>query len=163
MNDPLRQRWEIVVECLDDLLRVRMACSKEIADQFLFLGVDAENGIPRLFMKASVMGDDFELAIPLRMAFERAFFQSFASSQTMLAEQLGHHLDTDAKAARGQFLRQAAQREVGPQYPFAHRVARRMGTNDLQESGIETGKQRQIGFSPAPFFRDRPGERDGSS
>jgi hypothetical protein len=162
MNDPFRQRGKIVVEGLDDLLRVSMARSKEVANQFLFLGVNAENGIRRLFIKAAVMGDDFELAIPLRMAFERAFFQGFASPETVLMKQLDHHLDTDAEATRGQFLREAAQGEVGPQNPFAHRISRRMGANDIEEGGVEIGKQRQTRFSSAPFFWDRPGERDGS-
>ena len=54
------------------------------------------------------MGDDFELAILLRMVFERAFFQSFASSEMVLVQQLGDNLDADAKAARGQFLGQVA-------------------------------------------------------
>ena len=108
VNDAARERGKVVVKGFNDLLSVRVSRSEEIADQFLFLGVDAENGIARIFVKTSVMGDDFELAILLRMVFERAFFQSFASSEMVLVQQLGDNLDADAKAARGQFLGQVA-------------------------------------------------------
>ena len=163
VDDSARQRGKVMVEGFDDRLRVRVARSEEVADQFLLLGVDAGNGIARVLIAVSVLSDDFKWAILLRMVFERAVFQRLAPAQMVLLEQLGHDLDAHAKTARGQFRGPAPQRKIGPQNPFAHRVAGGVGANDLPKGGIEVGKQRHAGFPSAPFFRDRPGERAGSS
>lgn len=39
------QRRKVVVQRLDDFLRIGVARSEEIAEQFLFLGVDAQNRV----------------------------------------------------------------------------------------------------------------------
>jgi hypothetical protein len=40
-----------------------------------------------------------------------------------------------------------------------HRIACGVGSHDLQERGVQAGKQAQTGFPSAPFFRDRPGDK----
>ena len=145
---------KIVIQGFDGFLRVRMALAKKIADEFLLLGVDTENGIARPFIKGPQACDVLELAIAEGMVFEGAFFQGFASAQAMLVEQLNDNGNTDPKPALRQLGRHSSQREIGPQGACPHGVARCVGSDDLQEGSIETWEQAQACFSAAPFFRE---------
>lgn len=151
---------EIVVQGFNGFLRVGAALAKKIADEFFLLGVDAENGIARLFIKGSQTCNVLELAVAERMVFEGAFLQGFASAQAMLVEQLDDNGNADAKPALYQLGRHAAQRQIGPQGACPHGVARRVGSDNFQKGGIQTRKQAQAGFSAAPFFRERPGGKE---
>lgn len=145
---------KIVVQRFNGFLRVSMAVAKKVANEFLLLGIDAEYGITSLFVTGAKPCDVLELAVAVRMVFERAFFEGFASSQTMLVQQLDDDGHTDPELALRQFRCQAPQRQVGPQGARFHRITCRVGTDNLQEGIIETGEQAQTGFSAAPFFRD---------
>ena len=161
VDDATRQRRKVVVIGFDDLLGIGVPLPEEVADQFLLLGIDAENGRACVFVEAAVVVDDLELAVPLRVVLLRAFLQSFTSPHLVLGQQLGDDGNADTKATCGQLLRQSPQREVSPQHSFPHRISGRVRTNDVQEGGIKAGEQRQARFPAAPFFRDRPGAREG--
>lgn len=89
--------------------------------------------------------------------FQRQRFLSFASAQVMTIEQLGHDRNADVEPALAEFRDDRGTGKVGPQNSFAHGIAGNTRIDDLQKSSVEASKQAQAGFSPAPFFRERPG------
>jgi hypothetical protein len=146
-----------MIEGLHWFLRVKMAGAKQKPQEFLVFRVNAEDRIRRFLVFSTKAGDDLKLLIALGMAFQRQIFLSFAASQIVPIEQLGHDRNADREAALGEFSSDLGPRKIGPQNAFAHGIASDAWLEDVEESSIETGKQSQTGFSAAPFFRERPG------
>ena len=72
VDDAAGVAGKVVVQGFDGFLRVGVSFAKKIADQFLFLGVDAENRVAGLFIKSTQTCDVAELAVTVRMK-ERFF------------------------------------------------------------------------------------------
>ena len=119
--------------------------------------VDAEDRVRRFLVLGAEAGNDLKLLVALGVPFQRESFLSFASSQVMPIQQLGHDRDTDLEATFAEFAGDLGARKIGPPNPFAHGITGNAGMDDVHKSSVETGKQGHAGFSAAPFFRERPG------
>ena len=158
MKYTLGQAGKIMVESLEGLLRVKMPGAKQKPQEFLGFGVDTEDRIRRIFVLGTEAGNALKLLIALSVTFQRQRFLSFASSQVVPIEQLGHDRNADMEAALGECIGDRGAGKIGPQNAFAHGIAGNVWMDDVQESRVESGKQGQAGSSPAPFFRERPGD-----
>ena len=69
----LTRAGKIMVEDLDGRLGVGMTVSRKIADQFLFLGVDADHRMARCLILGLEASDVLKLRIPIRMGAQRFF------------------------------------------------------------------------------------------
>lgn len=95
------------------------------------------------------------------MPLQRQGFLRFALSEVVPLEQLRHDRDTDMKTPCAKFPSNGGAGEIGPQDAFPHRIASDARADDVEERGIEFGKQRQAGLAATPFFLDRPDGMDG--
>ena len=69
----LPRAGKIMVQDRDGRLGVGMTVSGKIADQLLFLGVNADHRIPRRLILTLEAGDVLKLRIPIRMGAQRFF------------------------------------------------------------------------------------------
>ena len=150
---------KVVIEGLDRFLGVEMSVAIEISDEFLFLGVHAEDRVWRVFVRVSQLSDLEELLVSLRMAFGGQFFLGLASAEMMPPEQLRHRCASDSEAALDEFASQGTQREIGPKYADPHRIACRVIANDIEKGVVEAWKDTRQPAPTAPFFRERRGGR----
>src|SRR2546421_10149755 len=139
----------------------------EIADQFLFLGVDGDHWLPFGQRRGHLGVDVAELRIPVGVAVALGGLAVALQTVTRLIEQVADQGAADLVTLRLQRLRQAAHALAGPpQRRFRIPAGRRF------DQGFEIGKQRRIprlrggrlleivGLRPAPGRRTRS---DGSS
>jgi hypothetical protein len=157
MKHAVGHAGKIVIESLQWFLRVKVSGTKQKSQEFLVFRVNTENRIRRFFVFGTEAGNDPKLLVALGVAFQRQILLSFAASQVVPIKQLGHDRNADMEAALGEFSGDLSTRKIGPQNAFTHGIAGNTRLDDVEESSIETGKQRQTGFSSAPFFRERPG------
>jgi hypothetical protein len=115
---------EVMVEGLDGLLREGHAGTMEITEQFLLLRVNADHGIARRCVLLPQLRDVFELRIAIGMMAHRLLLASRATTDSHLFEQPPNHPSTGRRAPRDEPPRELIQRQVRPQHPLAHRVAR---------------------------------------
>jgi hypothetical protein len=73
----------------------------------------------------------------------------------MAFQELRHHGDTHAKAARPKLLGDLGPGKVGPKDAVLVRITRRVGIDDLQEDRVDSWKECQTALSAPPFFRAR--------
>lgn len=157
MKNARGRAGEIMIKSLQRFMRVQTACTKQLAQEFLVFGVNAEDRVRRILIVGAEASNDLKRVVALGVPFQRQGFLRFASSQAMPLQQLSHDSNTDPKAALAEFVSNRRAGKIGPQNAFPHGIASNAGLDDVQESGVETGKQGQAGFSAAPFFRERPG------
>src|SRR5467141_390174 len=120
--DPVRHR---AAELLDqevvdpDFFRVALGAIfapvvAEIADQFLFLGVDGDHWLPFGQRRGHLGVDVAELRIPVGVAVALGGLAVALQTVTRLVEQVGDQGATDLVTLRLQRLRQAAHALAGP-------------------------------------------------
>lgn len=100
----LSRTGKIMVQRFLGLLGIKPSFAKQQAEKLLVFGIHTEDGIGSGLVCAAVVINDLELSIPLRMFAAGKRFERLATAQAMTFEKLGHHRDTDAKAAPEEFL-----------------------------------------------------------
>lgn len=115
-------------------------------------GVHADDGIRRIRKLGSVVRDDFELPIAESTLSQRQGFASLATAQTMSLQELRDDGDADAKAEGTKLVGNLSTGKIGPENAILIGIASGAWIDDLQESFVQAGKERQAGAPTAPFF-----------
>jgi hypothetical protein len=161
--DPFCQGRKVMVERVNRFLRVKLSVAKQVADQLLFLGIDADDRVVRVLVLGSKTGDLAELRIPLRMAFGLQFLLRLASAEVEAEQQFRHGLDADTEAVGDQVGADAPQREIGPEYPGSHGVASGVVVQKSGEGIVQSGEDLGQRVAATPFFRERSGDKGAGS
>jgi len=151
-DHPERGTGKIVVERFLGLLGVQATDAKQQAKEFLVFGVDADDGIRRIHELGSVARDDLELPIAGSILSQRQRFARFATAQTMSLQELRDDGDADAKAEGTKFTGNLSAGKIGPENAVLIGIAGSAWIDDLQESFVQAGKERQTCAPTAPFF-----------
>lgn len=151
------QTGEIVISGFEGFGCIHPATSEEIADQFLFLGVDAEDRVGRSQIAFPQFRNSEELPVLVSMATLRAFLLRLPTTESMLLKELGNHRSTQPKAFGSEGRSNISQGKIGPANAFLHGVAGDEVVENLKKSRVQSGKQGQDVLAATPFFRDRPG------
>ena len=148
---------------MNRLLRVEMSLAVQVADELLFLGIDADDRVGRVPVFGTQSFDLAKLLIPLRMALGRQFLLRLASDEVGAVQQFRHRHDADPEAIAARVLADATQRQVSPTHSRTHRVASRVVMDEGGEGVAQTGEDLGRRGPPAPFFRARPGGKEKGS
>lgn len=151
-DHPERGTGKIVVERFLGLSSIQAADAKQKAKEFLVFGVYADDGIRRIHELGSVVRDDLELPIAESILSQRQDFASFATAQTVSLQKLRDDGDADAKAKRTKFVGDLSAGKIGPENAILIGIAGRAWIDDLQESFVQAGEERQASAPTAPFF-----------
>ena len=146
---------EIMVERLHLCLRVGVAFTGKVADQLLFLGVDADHGLAPGQIPGFESAYVFELCVAIGMRAHRLFLARFALAQAVLFEQLAHHVAARRRTHGGQAPTDLPPRQVGPEHPFSHRVARRELCQQRAKVLLQRGYAVNQLLASTAFFRTR--------
>jgi len=107
------------------LLTPNLAGVLEIADEFLFLGIQTEPGLSRRLMVGSLRKNVLKLAISVRMGWAFFFFGIEAQALVVLLEQSANHRQTDPVALLLKLHLNISQTAVEP-LTATHRITSRM-------------------------------------
>ena len=119
---------------VDGLLGVDLAFTVEIAQQFLLLGVHADDGQAGLQILLLQAGDVLELGVAIGIArTHRLLLQGLSLAVPVFAEQLGDDISTDRRPQRRDSTRDLFPRQVRPFHIGPHRIASRVVPKDLEE------------------------------
>jgi hypothetical protein len=151
-DHPERGAGKIVVERFLGLSGVEAADAKQKAKEFLVFSVHADDGTRRIHKLGSVVCDDLELPIAESMLSQRQGFASLATTQTMPFQELRDDGDADAKAEGAKLVGNLSPGKIGPENAILVGIASGAWIDDLQESFVQAGKERQAGAPAAPFF-----------
>ena len=154
---------EIVIVGLDGFLRVDRAITVEIAQQFLLLGVHADDRQAIVQIIVLQAGDVLELGVAVWIAgTHRLLLQRLSPAVSVLAEQLGHHVSTGRSSQLSNPERDLPPRQVRPLHLRAHRIASGVVPEHLEKVLLEGAAALDYLFASTPFFRTRFGSKSSA-
>src|SRR5712692_10165563 len=114
---------EIMIKGLECLLAVDLAMTVERAQQFLLLGIDAQNRVPRREKLLDEMAQMAKLRVALRRVTTRQDFGDLATGQPERIEQASDNVGASTDAVGVQAVGNLLGRQIRPQHVVTHGVA----------------------------------------
>jgi hypothetical protein len=160
---PLARGTTIVVEGFHGLSGEGRAAPVKMPQSFFLFRVDRNHRITGGLILAPQARDVFELCVAVRVVAHRLFLPRCAAAQLEFAQHPPDCASTGGGAQCQQPSRQLAQRQIGPQHAFAHRIASGALLPQLTEVRFQGGRCDYALRASPPCLRMRPAAASSAS